>query len=348
MLTRREWLAASALGALTVRTGFRAGLSVEAGARDRALRGGRRDRHPGTPGRDAHRSGAQAERRGRQPRRRREPGRHPGDRDRAARRLHHRHDRLAPSPSIRACSPASCPMTRVKDFAPISLVATAPLVFVVHPSVPANSCAGAGRARKAEAGHDLCAARARHADASRGRTAAPGDRHRFHSVPYRGAGPSIADFIAGQVQMTFATVPSILEHVRAGRARALGDGRRSLAAPAERADHERGRPQWRRRRADVRPGGAGRDPAAHHRQIERGRHGLGDHRSVARAADGPRLHAGRQQAGGSCGRGSTPISPNGPGSSKPATSSRTDFFCPDVEIRRAGRHCGAGARCPAP
>jgi tripartite-type tricarboxylate transporter receptor subunit TctC len=40
-------------------------------------------------------------------------------------------------------------------------------------------------------------------------------------VPYRGAGPSIADFIAGQVQMTFATVPSILEHVRAGRARAL-------------------------------------------------------------------------------------------------------------------------------
>jgi len=37
------------------------------------------------------------------------------------------------------------------------------------------------------------------------------------AVPYRGAGPSIADFIAGQVQATFATVPSILEHVRGGR-----------------------------------------------------------------------------------------------------------------------------------
>ena len=51
-------------------------------------------------------------------------------------------------------------------------------------------------------------------------------------VPYRGAGPSIADFIAGQVQMTFATVPSILEHVRAGRARALAIiGERSPLLP---------------------------------------------------------------------------------------------------------------------
>jgi len=52
------------------------------------------------------------------------------------------------------------------------------------------------------------------------------------AVPYRGAGPSIADFIAGQVQMTFATIPSILEHVRAGRARALGIvGERSPLLP---------------------------------------------------------------------------------------------------------------------
>jgi tripartite-type tricarboxylate transporter receptor subunit TctC len=52
------------------------------------------------------------------------------------------------------------------------------------------------------------------------------------SIPYRGAGPSIADFVAGQVQMTFATVPSILEHVRAGRARALAMvGQRSPLLP---------------------------------------------------------------------------------------------------------------------
>ena len=78
------------------------------------------------------------------------------------------------------------------------------------------------------------------------------------SVPYRGAGPSIADFIAGQVQMTFATVPSILEHVRAGRARALAMvGERSPLLPdvptmARPASRDRCRP-------DVRPRGAGGD-----------------------------------------------------------------------------------------
>ena len=51
-------------------------------------------------------------------------------------------------------------------------------------------------------------------------------------MPYRGAGPSIADFVAGQVQMTFATVRSILEHVRTGRARALAIiGERSPLLP---------------------------------------------------------------------------------------------------------------------
>src|SRR5438309_2149497 len=51
-------------------------------------------------------------------------------------------------------------------------------------------------------------------------------------VDNRGAGPSIADFIAGQVQMTFATIPSILDHVRGGRARALAIiGERSALLP---------------------------------------------------------------------------------------------------------------------
>jgi tripartite-type tricarboxylate transporter receptor subunit TctC len=119
-----------------------------------------------------------------------------------------------------------------KDFAPISLVATAPLVLVVHPSVPASTA------------QELVA----HAKQTPAMTFAlpglgtpthlAGEQLRqvtgiaFTSVPYRGAGPSIADFIAGQVQMTFATVPSILEHVRAGRARALGMvGDRSALLP---------------------------------------------------------------------------------------------------------------------
>jgi tripartite-type tricarboxylate transporter receptor subunit TctC len=40
-------------------------------------------------------------------------------------------------------------------------------------------------------------------------------------VPYRGAGPAVTDLIAGQVQIMFATMPSSIEYVRAGKLRAL-------------------------------------------------------------------------------------------------------------------------------
>jgi tripartite-type tricarboxylate transporter receptor subunit TctC len=124
------------------------------------------------------------------------------------------------------------PYDTIKDFSPVSLVATAPLVFVVHPSVEAKTAKELVALAKQKPGMTY---------------ALPGLGTPVHlageqlrqiagieltSVPYRGAGPSIADFIAGQVQMTFATVPSILEHVRAGRARALAMvGSRSALLP---------------------------------------------------------------------------------------------------------------------
>jgi tripartite-type tricarboxylate transporter receptor subunit TctC len=40
-------------------------------------------------------------------------------------------------------------------------------------------------------------------------------------VPYRGSGPALTDLLGGQVQMMFDNVPSSIEHVRAGRLRAL-------------------------------------------------------------------------------------------------------------------------------
>jgi len=125
------------------------------------------------------------------------------------------------------------PYDTVRDFAPISLVATAPLVLVVHPSVTATS-----------AREFIALARAKPGGFS---FALPGLGTPVHlageqlrqiagielvAVPYRGAGPSIADFVAGQVLMTFATIPSILDHVREGRARALAIiGGRSALLP---------------------------------------------------------------------------------------------------------------------
>jgi tripartite-type tricarboxylate transporter receptor subunit TctC len=40
-------------------------------------------------------------------------------------------------------------------------------------------------------------------------------------VPYRGNGPALTDLIAGQVQMMFADAPSSIEHIKAGKLRAL-------------------------------------------------------------------------------------------------------------------------------
>jgi tripartite-type tricarboxylate transporter receptor subunit TctC len=125
------------------------------------------------------------------------------------------------------------PYDTLKDFAAVSLVATAPLVFVVHPSLDVKTAQGLVALAKQKPGSISFALPGLgtpvHLAGEQLRESAGIE---FVPVPYRGAGPSIADFIAGQVQMTFATVPSILEHVRGGRARALGIiGERSPLLP---------------------------------------------------------------------------------------------------------------------
>src|SRR5436853_7391491 len=40
-------------------------------------------------------------------------------------------------------------------------------------------------------------------------------------IPYRGEGPALTDLLGGQVQVVFATMPSVIEYVRASKLRAL-------------------------------------------------------------------------------------------------------------------------------
>src|SRR3954467_1094062 len=125
------------------------------------------------------------------------------------------------------------PYDTLKDFAAVSLLATAPLVLVVHPSTDAKSAQELIALAKQKPGSISFALPGLGTPvhlAFEQLRQAPGLE--LAAGPSRGAGPSIADFIAGQVQMTFATVPSILEHVRGGRARALGIvGERSPLLP---------------------------------------------------------------------------------------------------------------------
>jgi tripartite-type tricarboxylate transporter receptor subunit TctC len=52
-------------------------------------------------------------------------------------------------------------------------------------------------------------------------------------IPYKGTGPAVADLLGGQVSLMFASIPSVLQHVRGGRLRALAvtSARRSPVAP---------------------------------------------------------------------------------------------------------------------
>jgi tripartite-type tricarboxylate transporter receptor subunit TctC len=108
------------------------------------------------------------------------------------------------------------------DLAPISLLARLPFVLAVHPSVPANSV------------RELVA----HAKANPGAlnfgSTGPGtlshlatedlmarEGFRAEHVSYRGVAQAVLDLVAGRLQMFFAPLAGVAEHVRAGTLRAL-------------------------------------------------------------------------------------------------------------------------------
>ncbi len=126
---------------------------------------------------------------------------------------------LAVNPSLYS----RLPYDSVRDFAPVSMVALQPSVLVVHPSVPARSVSELitlarsrpGQLNYASSGSGSLA----HLCAEVFKRMAKIDM--LH-VPYKGAGPSLADLLAGQVHLIFASSPSVMPHVRNGRLRALG------------------------------------------------------------------------------------------------------------------------------
>jgi tripartite-type tricarboxylate transporter receptor subunit TctC len=120
-----------------------------------------------------------------------------------------------------------------RDFAPVSLLATTPLVLVVHPSVPAATAQELVALAKAKPGEITFASAglgtAIHLAGEQFRQVAGVE---INHIPYRGGGPSVIDLIGGKVNFTFSTIPSIHEHVRGGRVRALGvTGQRSSHLP---------------------------------------------------------------------------------------------------------------------
>ncbi len=126
------------------------------------------------------------------------------------------------------------PFDPVRDLAPVSLLAEAPFLLVVHPSMPVRSVKELVAMAKARPGTLNFASGG---NGSSGQLA--GELFKYLAgidlvhVPYKGAGPALIDVIAGQVHMTFGSVLSSLGHVKNGRLRALGvtGAKRSAAAP---------------------------------------------------------------------------------------------------------------------
>jgi tripartite-type tricarboxylate transporter receptor subunit TctC len=110
-----------------------------------------------------------------------------------------------------------------KDFALIGSVAYTPMTVVVHPSVPAKSVKELIELAKAKPKS------LNYGSAGTGSGAHMGaelfrylTRTDLTHVPYKGVGPAVADTVAGQVHMTFTTVPSVVNFVKSGQLRSLG------------------------------------------------------------------------------------------------------------------------------
>jgi len=111
----------------------------------------------------------------------------------------------------------------VKDFAPITLIATVPNILVVNPSLPVKTVKDLIALAKKHPGEIL------YASIGNG-TPAHLSAELFNSmagirmthIAYKGAAPSIVALISGETQLTFTTVLVAMPHVKSGRLRALG------------------------------------------------------------------------------------------------------------------------------
>ncbi|HET7596918.1 MAG TPA: tripartite tricarboxylate transporter substrate binding protein, partial [Burkholderiales bacterium] len=126
------------------------------------------------------------------------------------------------------------PYDPLRDFAPVSLVGTIPMVLVVHPSLPVKNV------------KDLVAlAKSRPGEINFGSAGQGATTHlavelfiqltgvRMTHVPYKGSPQAVADLVAGNVQLGIPTMPAALPFIKAGRVKVLGvtTGKRASNLP---------------------------------------------------------------------------------------------------------------------
>ncbi len=109
-----------------------------------------------------------------------------------------------------------------KDLVPVVFVGAVPNVLVVNNALPADSVQSLIKLAKSEPG------KLNYATSGAGSTqhiAAELFKDQaglfITHIPYRGSGPALIDLVAGQVQLSFDTMPSVIGQIKAGRIKAL-------------------------------------------------------------------------------------------------------------------------------
>jgi tripartite-type tricarboxylate transporter receptor subunit TctC len=114
------------------------------------------------------------------------------------------------------------PHDPIKEFSPVSVLATSPQILVVHPSLPAQSVQSLIALAKARPGE------LNYASSSVGSSAhlagalfkAMAGVDMVH-IPYKGTGPAVIAAYSGQVHMLFNSAAAVTPHIKAGRLKAL-------------------------------------------------------------------------------------------------------------------------------
>ena len=127
------------------------------------------------------------------------------------------------SHSINASLYPRLPFDSVKDFTPLTMVTTSPSVLVAHPSLPAKNVAELVALAKKQPGKLNFAIGALGSSLH-----LAGEAFKLKAgvfivnIPYRGTAPAVQDVLAGQVELMFAAVGNVQQHIRAGKLKALG------------------------------------------------------------------------------------------------------------------------------
>jgi tripartite-type tricarboxylate transporter receptor subunit TctC len=126
------------------------------------------------------------------------------------------------------------PYDTLRDFAPVSMVATSPYVLVVHPSLPVRNVKDLVALAKAKPeeltyGSGGTGSSAQLAAELFNQMAGV----KLREIPYKGAGPALLAVVSGESSAVFGNALTVKPHIQSGRLRALGiaSQKRSPSAP---------------------------------------------------------------------------------------------------------------------